>query len=200
MVGGAFVLAACAVTPAQGDAAPSGATTLEAAAATTTNAPVITTVEAGASGNTTTSHAESGSPVASDPVADDSDASDVAFVPLDLGVGTCFDDPSDDVDLVTPDDIPIVECEAPHDNEVVGSFEIGEGEYPGDADIQTRSEDLCHDAFEVYLGAAYESSAYDFSWYFPTEESWPIGGTKIICFAYNTDLSSITGSVDDAQR
>jgi hypothetical protein len=36
---------------------------------------------------------------------------------LTLAVGTCFDDP-DEFDLVDSSDVPIVECDVPHDNEV----------------------------------------------------------------------------------
>jgi hypothetical protein len=130
----------------------------------------------------------------------DAGVSDTEFVPLNLVVGTCFDDPPDDVELVTPGDVPIVDCGALHDNEVFGNFDLADEEFPGSDAVQIRANDLCHGAFEGYVGTAYESSQYDFSWYFPTAESWQVGGTNIICFVYNTDLSSITGSVQGTQN
>jgi hypothetical protein len=119
---------------------------------------------------------------------------------LILSVGTCFDDPPGDVEVVTPDDMALVACDSPHDNEVFGSFDIGGDEFPGDASVQTQADQLCYPEFEAYVGESYDASAYDFSWYFPTEDSWAIGGTNIICFAYNTDLSNITGSVEGTGR
>jgi hypothetical protein len=159
-------------------------------------------VEVAFGGTTTTTPTQSESDTRDvpDAVASDPYSSDAPFVPLDLTVGTCFDDPADDVDLVTPDDIPVVECDSLHANEVFDSIDIGEGEFPGATAVQAQAETLCLDAFEAYVGVDYADSVLDFSWYFPTAESWTIGGTNIICFAYNTDLSGIAGSVEGTER
>ena len=130
-----------------------------------------------------------------DTADDDPGTSGEPFAPLDLGVGTCFDDPPAEVEMVTPEDVPALDCEFPHDNEVIGNFNVGGEGFPGTDTVQTQADGLCRSAFEEYIGSEYETSAYDFSWYFPTAESWEVGGTNIICFAYNADLSTITGSV-----
>ena len=152
------------------------------------------------SSSTTISPAESEESKVSDTVIEEPATSDAAFVPLKLAAGTCFDDPNDDVDLVTPEDIPIVDCGAPHANEVYGSYDIGGDDFPGAASVHAQADGICYDAFETYVGTTYETSVYDFSWYFPTEESWPIGGTNIICFAYNLDLTDIVGSIESTGR
>lgn len=165
----------------------------------------VTTIAAadetdGTRSTTTISSTESDAPTVSDTVIEDPATSEAAFVPLELPAGTCFDDPDDDVDLVTLDDIPIVDCGSPHANEAYGSYDIGGDDYPGAASVHVQADGLCYDAFEGYVGTAYETSVYDFSWYFPTEESWPIGGTNIICFAYNADLSDMAGSIEGTGR
>ena len=201
MCTGAFLLASCAN--------PSGSNPVRSEASTTTitsqafNEPPTTLAAAVAVAGTTTT-APSQSEPETDDVPDtevgDPDLSDAPFVPLDLAIGTCFDDPDADVELVTPDDIPVVECDSPHANEVFDSIDMGEGEFPGATDVQAQAEILCLDAFEAYVGVEYTDTVLDFSWYFPTAESWMIGGTNIICFAYRTDLSSIEGSVEGAGR
>jgi hypothetical protein len=214
--GGAFVLAACANTSALVNSTPKTSTTIYTP--TTLVAPSATVAEADESGvrdstttlvapSTTIAEADESGDTGSttmppsEPGADDDPkTSEVAFVPIDLAIGTCFDDPPNDVDRVTPDDIPVVECASPHANEVFHSYDIGGQEFPGDASIHIQADSLCYDAFEGYVGITYESSVYDFSWYFPTAESWSIGGTSIICFAYNTDLTSVTGSVEGTGR
>jgi hypothetical protein len=42
---------------------------------------------------------------------------------LTLDVGTCFDDP-EAFDLVDSSDVPIVECDVPHDNEVYANRDL----------------------------------------------------------------------------
>jgi len=192
---GTFAVAACTNSSVPVNGTPAASSTL--IPSTTT---IVTTDVVGGPGDTVGPHAESDAAAGSDPAADEQGVVDTAFIPLDLAVGTCFDDPQDDTALVTPDNVPIVDCVSPHDNEVFGEFDIGGEAFPGAAAVQNQADALCSGAFEGYVGAAYESSVYDFSWYFPTAESWPIGGTNIICFAYNSDLSSITGSVEGTGR
>jgi len=205
-----LVAPATTIAPDDGSAQSSGteatieSVTTIAAVVETDGAPSTTTIasteEQGASSSTTISSAESDAPSVPDTVIEDPATIEAAFVPLELAAGTCFNDPDDDVDLVTPDDIPNVDCGSPHANEVYGSYDIGGDDYPGAASVHVQADGLCYDAFEGYVGTAYETSVYDFSWYFPTEESWPIGGTNIICFAYNADLTDITGSIENTGR
>ncbi len=122
------------------------------------------------------------------------------FVPLNLDIGTCFDDVPADTELVTPDSVPVVECAAAHDNEVFANFDVGTGEFPGASEIQAMSDSLCFGAFESYIGGSYDTSVYDFSWYFPTRDSWDVGGTNIICFAYNIELTKISGSINGSDQ
>ena len=112
---------------------------------------------------------------------------------LELDVGTCFDDPEtfDEVD-----DVPVVDCSEPHDNEVISTQDLTGSDYPGTEQVENRASQICYDDFSDYVGNAYEDSIYDIGWLFPTEESWAVGDREVICFAYDLDLQKISGTVN----
>lgn len=114
---------------------------------------------------------------------------------LTLDVGTCFDDPDDFAEVT---DVPVVECADPHDNEVIGVFDIPGDEFPGETVVNDAAERGCLDAFSTYIGVPYEDSIYDIGWFGPTEDSWSIGDREVICFAYRVDLAEITRSIRGA--
>lgn len=111
---------------------------------------------------------------------------------LTLETGTCFDDP-ESFEEVT--DVPVVDCSEPHDNEVIGSFDLPAGGYPGDAAVAARAEEGCLVRFEPYVGIDFPSSTYDLGWFTPTSASWDGGDREVICFVYDVSLAKITGSV-----
>jgi hypothetical protein len=114
---------------------------------------------------------------------------------LVLDIGTCFDDPPQ-VDLVQSSDVPVVDCATPHDNEVFANEQLSGDDFPGRQEIGNRADLTCLAAFDGYVGAPYESSIYEFSWFVPSDESWKLGDREIICFAYDLNLDKITGSIN----
>jgi hypothetical protein len=114
---------------------------------------------------------------------------------LTLDVGTCFDDP-DEFDLVDSSDVPIVDCDVPHDNEVYANSDLQGDEFPGREGIANRADQVCLAEFDSYIGAPYETSIYEFSWFVPSEESWDQGDREVICYAYDLSLDKITGSIN----
>jgi hypothetical protein len=118
---------------------------------------------------------------------------------LTLAVGTCFDDP-DAFDLVDPSDVPIVECDVPHDNEVYASRNLKGIEFPGREAMADRADEVCLAEFAPYIGTAYEDSIYEFSWSVPSEESWDQDDREVICFAYDLNLDKITGSINGIEQ
>jgi hypothetical protein len=111
---------------------------------------------------------------------------------LTLETGTCFDDPESFEEV---SDVPVVDCSEPHDNEVIGSFDLPAGGYPGDAVVASRAEEGCLVRFEPYVGIDFPSSIYDLGWFTPTSESWDVGDREVICFVYDVTFARITGSV-----
>ncbi len=112
---------------------------------------------------------------------------------LKLDVGTCFDDP-DTFEQV--EDVPVVECEDPHDNEVFANVDLTGDDYPGQDQVENRATQICYDNFSDYVGISYEESVYDIGWLFPTAETWSAGDREVICFGYHIDFEKITGSIN----
>ena len=113
---------------------------------------------------------------------------------LSLDVGTCFDDP-DAFDLVDPSDVPIIACDVPHDNEVYANRDLQGDEFPGREGMANRADQVCLAEFDSYVGASYDTSIYEFSWFVPSEESWDQGDREVICFAYDLSFEKVTGSI-----
>jgi hypothetical protein len=114
---------------------------------------------------------------------------------LTLDVGTCFDDP-EEFDLVDPSDVPVVDCDVPHDNEVFANRNLQGDEFPGRDGMANRADQACLDEFDSYVGASYDTSIYVFSWFVPSEQSWDAGDREVICFAYDMNFDKITGSIN----
>ncbi len=112
---------------------------------------------------------------------------------LKLDIGTCFDDP-ETFDQV--EDVPVVDCDDPHDNEVIANVDLTGDDYPGQDQVENRATQICYEEFSDYVGISYEASMYDIGWLFPTAETWAAGDREVICFAYDLTLAKITGSIN----
>lgn len=112
---------------------------------------------------------------------------------FELAVGDCFDDSSGtDTEL---SDVPVVDCAEPHDNEVFFTFDMADGDFPGDDAILAEAESRCLPAFEDYVGLDYASSQLDIFPITPTEGSWSNGDREVICALYDLDLAKLEGSM-----
>ena len=109
-----------------------------------------------------------------------------------IEVGDCLNDADVSEEVST---VPIVECSEPHDSEAYDAGDLDDGDFPGDDAIGQAAELLCGPSFESFIGLGYEASAYDYSYYFPTEESWAAGDREVLCVAFADDASKITGSL-----
>ncbi len=116
---------------------------------------------------------------------------------LSLDVGECFDDWEGSLTGATQEvtDVPIVDCDEPHDNEVYAISNMPSGPFPGDSEIQEWASDRCHERFEPFVGKAYVDSRLDFGALFPTEETWADDDTEVICFVWDVDFLKLTGSM-----
>ena len=112
-----------------------------------------------------------------------------------LEVGSCFDDASDNEQQEVVSDVPIVDCDEPHDNEVFFTYDLPEGDYPGAEALNLSAEERCVGAFADYVGADYQSSSLDVSWLSPTTESWDRDDREITCILFDGQLAKLTGSV-----
>jgi hypothetical protein len=94
----------------------------------------------------------------------------------------------------------VLDCAEPHQGEIYAASYLPEGEFPGDAPIEAQAENDCSTEFELFVGAYVADSMYNFSWYYPTEESWVDGDREILCIAYNPDGEDIIGSLEGVAK
>lgn len=115
---------------------------------------------------------------------------------FDLREGTCFNDPvTQDEDLI--EELSVVSCDAPHDNEVFALVDHPDGTdaaFPGQDAISEFANEQCEAVYYAYVGTAYADSLFLYSTYYPTAESWSNGDREVICFLYHPDLEKLTGS------
>jgi len=118
-----------------------------------------------------------------------------------LEVGDCMNDFGDSVDIST---VPIVDCSEEHDAEVYELKDIDADSYPGDSAVSDEAEAICLDAYEDFVGLAYEDSLLNFSTITPTEQSWGLGDKEVVCtiskFDENGDLVKVTDSLEGSKE
>ena len=124
-----------------------------------------------------------------DPKTNDEEVGDDVF---SMEVGDCLNDADTDGVVST---VPIVECSSPHDSEVYEAGDVPDGDFPDDEALTTAAEQICGPSFDAFIGLGYEESLYDYSYYFPTEESWAAGDREVLCVAFADDASKITGTL-----
>jgi hypothetical protein len=119
-----------------------------------------------------------------------------------LRTGDCFDLPEGrEVHSVTT-----VPCDEHHDAEVYSTFDLPEGEYPGDHDLAADTLDACTAEFDEFVGTAYQDSVLDVAYFFPTASLWRLGDRGVSCSVFeptrppSDEVNRITGTLRNARR
>ena len=116
---------------------------------------------------------------------------------FELAIGDCFDDGEMVLGGIEEvEEVPLVECSVPHDNEVYAVVTVDGEVFPGEAAIQTQADEVCRGDFDPFVGLDYESSVLDFGWLVPTADSWEFGDRVVACFIYRMDLEKVTGTLE----
>ncbi len=113
-----------------------------------------------------------------------------------LGVGHCFDEPTDASDTV--DDVQNRPCTDPHGAEVVfkGDYTPDSETFPSDEQFLAFFDSTCATAFNTYTGLDFVTdTTYDMSMYSPTREGWGDDDRDVICFAIRLDGGQMTSSI-----
>ena len=117
----------------------------------------------------------------------------------DLKVGDCYDGGSQaEVSTVTSK-----ACTEPHDAEVFATFTHpdAQGAYPGEVTLEFYADRECVNAFDAYVGLAYDDSEFGISYLTPTDEGWRRGDHIVTCvLTAGTDGEKLTGSMKDSRR
>lgn len=113
-----------------------------------------------------------------------------------LEVGTCFNDTESALAGGETSNVPVVECDEPHDNEVFALVELEGDEFPGNDTVRQVGNEKCLAEFEDYVGLDYPSSRYAAGPYLtPTEESWERANDReVICALWDANLEKLEGS------
>ena len=115
---------------------------------------------------------------------------------LSLEVGDCLD--LREVTGVTAT-VPVVDCATEHDSEAYGQVVLDDGPFPGAESVTTAAQGGCVEQFSDFVGVAYDVSALDYSYYFPTEGSWAAGDRRILCLIVDPGVR-VSGTLEGAAR
>ena len=94
-------------------------------------------------------------------------------------------------------EIPTVDCSEEHDAQVFHTFDMDDGDFPGDDAISTAVEEQCLPAFEEFVGADYQESSLDINFIGPSQDTWDQADDReVICVLYTMDGSTSTESFE----
>ena len=101
-----------------------------------------------------------------------------------LEIGQCFQDNSP-LTGIEIENVDLVDCNKAHTNEVYEVANLPDGDYPLAGVLERNVGDICYDAFELFVGQAYEYSIYDIGALWPSQDSWEKADDReITCYLY----------------
>ena len=116
----------------------------------------------------------------------------------DLEVGDCVESDLDDADeTVEVRELPVIDCDEPHDAEVVDVVELNRGrrrEYPSPLDLGQEATVACLEGFEDYHGAP-SSGDLVVSFIVANEDAWDALRGLVVCLAFDADGDQLDESV-----
>ncbi len=114
----------------------------------------------------------------------------------ELEAGTCLRVPADDAV-----DIPVVDCRAEHDEEVLARSELsGPDAWPGDAAVEASADRRCREAFADHIGIGYDDSVLELGFWTNDAEGWAQGGRTLVCLVHDPSTPTSTEALAGAAR
>lgn len=120
------------------------------------------------------------------------------FTPTTFVPGDCLDAPNPDADLEAHTKVA---CSESHLEEVfaVVNHPAGPTEpFPGEAAITSFADSTCGTEFKSYTGADADASSFDYAYFYPNKDTWPVGDREVVCVAGHQDGSRFKGSVKES--
>jgi hypothetical protein len=115
-----------------------------------------------------------------------------------LGTGACFDDRGSYDRRGT---VERADCGKPHDYEIFAVAELGGGDrYPGDREVERRSDQRCAALFPSYVGVPLDSSELGYVMYMPTSDAWAEGDRAVLCTLVGPEGYRLVGSMEHSRR
>lgn len=117
---------------------------------------------------------------------------------FELDRGDCFSVERDQIE-----EVPVVDCEEPHEYEVFAVFDHTAGgaePYPGNRELVDYADGECREPFEEFVKIDYESSVWFITSLTPSAETWAVGDREIVCTLTQEDDDGepieVTGSAE----
>lgn len=113
---------------------------------------------------------------------------------LALQVGDCVADST----IGSVEEVPVVPCDEPHRSQVIHTFDLDDGDFPGDPAMQAEAETQCTgQAFEDYVGVGFQQSELTVSFITPSQQTWDeLDDREVLCLAERVDGAQLTQSVE----
>ncbi len=116
-----------------------------------------------------------------------------------IKVGDCFTEPVAATDG-TVSEIEIVACGSAHDDEAIASILLTDAEFPSLSAIEDKADDACLARFLDFTSApANYDGSLNFSYFYPSQESWDEGDREILCYAFDMEGTTV-GSLKDGAK
>jgi hypothetical protein len=114
------------------------------------------------------------------------DPSDGPLWSADLEVGMCLTlDPREDKQISGA--LPVVGCAKTHASEVIGTFTMPKGAYPGADGIRREADKKCPALLGDYVKVTAEMASYAFGYLAPSRAQWALGNRVVACLVIEPD-------------
>ncbi len=154
------------------------------------------------SGETTTTVAPETTTTTEPPLDEGSQVDPLYYVPT---VGDCFDRREiTGSDNKQADVLLMLDCQLLHQYEIFATVayplpEGGDTAWPGDDAVRDVARADCSTFFEAYIGAPYETSAFEMGYLLPPEDNFGVN-QLIGCYVYDPTHDRTAGSAQRAAR
>jgi hypothetical protein len=92
------------------------------------------------------------------------------------------------------DTVPAVPCSEPHIGEVYATFDLADGDWPGEDIVFEEAELGCLDLLFDHSQTAFDDETVDIFYIHPTRTTWRTGDREVVCITYYLD-GPRTGSI-----
>ena len=91
-----------------------------------------------------------------------------------------------------------VPCTEPHKYEVFGEKVVSDLEAFSRVAVISEAEEFCLSAFQSYIGIAYKDSLFEFTYLFPSANTWSNGDKEITCLVESGSNQMLNVSVHNS--
>jgi hypothetical protein len=104
----------------------------------------------------------------------------------------------------TVSSVTTIDCAKTHAAEVYAVFTWSGSEtndqFPGDTAVNDQATTGCKDAFQPYVGTAFDQSTLEATYMLPTADTWKQGDRTFICLVMGPSGATLDGSVKGSNK